>query len=165
MTAAQHELLLIFITLPLHFIQVSGWRGLSKPFFSGPKLFFGSWNHLELEIWFGNWLQYQPFAGGKIISEDVTLNEVETTGITLQDSLLKVVSLYVCVRACACMLVHTSECACALPLHADEMVAPDFVLSLTHTYLHAKKHTNVWTVNKTQSREKRVKRGRKRQTD
>lgn len=76
-------------------------------FFWPQTFFFGHENTSET----GNWLQYQPFAGGKVISEDVTLDEVETTGITVQVSLVKVVSLCVCV----CMLVDNSE----LPMHAD----------------------------------------------
>lgn len=84
-------------------------RPQQRCFFWPQTFFFGHENTSET----GNWLQYQPFAGGKVISEDVTLDEVETTGITVQVSLVKVVSLCVCV--CVCMLVDNSE----LPMHAD----------------------------------------------
>lgn len=105
LTAAQDELLLIFIMLPLHFTQVSGWEASTE--FLDPDYFFGhetTWN-LRFGSETGNWLQYQPFAGGKVISEDVTLDEVETTGITQQVSELKVVSLCVCARWCATVCV------------------------------------------------------------
>lgn len=110
--AAQHELLLTFITLSWHFTQVSGWRGLNTAFYSGSKLF---WNEkkLELEIWFRNWKLETGSSTDYLRGEKLNLRMWLRTRLKPQElhckvSLMDDDSLGVDAGACQCVSLRTN---------------------------------------------------------